>query len=1140
MKAFLDKIFLFTSLSMCSVMGFPQGKPDPIKIAFNKNASTQNQSLHFEHLGLEEGLSNETVLAIYQDSKGYLWFGTEDGLNKYDGYSFTKYRFDPFDVKSLAQNSIYTIWEDKDGFIWVGTFEGLCRFDRRTEKFSRFKPSPVAKFSDPNITAVNEDSDGMIWAGSFGGLCRFDRQKGIFLPDSFGIQGVTCIKKDKTGTLWIGSFTGFYKMNLSTRKGKLAEVSFIPYQYDPDDPNSLSSNSVRSIFEDHEGKLWLATDNGINSFDRKTGMFTRYQHDPKNIYTISTNQAEWLGTFIQEDLEGNLWIGTAEGLNKLSVDRRVFTAYRHNPEDASSLSHNVVISLHIDSAGILYAGTQGGKLNKANLNPKPFGLIRRDPKNINSLSSNEVTAILEDSSGFIWIGTFGKGLNRWNKRTNQFMHFRYDPSRPTTLRSDTVMALLKDLNGTIWVCNGNVLSKLKNQTGEFIHYYCHEKNDKDPHQSFIFSITKDREGFIWLATGRSPKRFDEKTEKFKHYYYDPADTSGVSDWGALSIFADSRDNIWVGHGSRATDRFDKKEERFVHYKHDPDDSTSISSNIVKSSFGDSAGNLWLGTMSGGLCYFDYQTERFTTFTDKHGLPANNVYSLLTDNSGHLWLGTSAGLSQYDPVKKTFTNYDVKDGLQSNIFASGIGINWSKAGCFKGVDGILYFGGNSGINFFDPQQLKPNSEVPPIVITQFKLFDKLMKGFNESKKIVLNYNQNYFSFEFASLSFYNPAKNKYAYMLEGVDDDWVISGSRRYVAYTNIDPGTYTFKVKGTNNDGIWNDEGASIRIIINPPWWRTWWAYTLYVLLFIIALWSFIKWRTRSLKKEKEILEQRVTQRTNELKKEKEIVEETLTELKSTQAQLIQSEKMASLGELTAGIAHEIQNPLNFVNNFSDVNKELLTEMKDEMKRGNIEEANSIANDVIDNEEKISHHGKRAESIVKGMLQHSRTSSGQKEPTDINALADEYLRLAYHGLRAKDKSFNPKFETSFDNSIGKINVNPQDIGRVILNLINNAFYAVSEKAKQNIAGYEPTVIVSTKKENGKVVISVADNGTGIPQKVTDKIFQPFFTTKPTGQGTGLGLSLAYDIITKGHGGELKVETKEGEGSEFRIILSSST
>jgi signal transduction histidine kinase len=296
----------------------------------------------------------------------------------------------------------------------------------------------------------------------------------------------------------------------------------------------------------------------------------------------------------------------------------------------------------------------------------------------------------------------------------------------------------------------------------------------------------------------------------------------------------------------------------------------------------------------------------------------------------------------------------------------------------------------------------------------------------------------------------------------------------------------------------------------------------------IAVVYTIVQKQSRNLKKQNVQLEEKVMHRTKDL-------QQSLEHLKSTQNQLIQSEKMASLGELTAGIAHEIQNPLNFVNNFSDVNTELIDELNQEADKGNIEEMRAIAKDIRDNEQKINQHGKRADAIVKGMLQHSRTSSGQRELTDINALCDEYLRLAYHGLRAKDKSFNASFKTDFDNRIGKINIIPQDIGRVILNLINNAFYAVSEKQKQNIFAYEPIVSVSTKRLVNTVEVKVSDNGNGIPQKVLDKIFQPFFTTKPTGEGTGLGLSLSYDII-KAHGGEIRVDTKEGEGSEFIILL----
>jgi signal transduction histidine kinase len=541
----------------------------------------------------------------------------------------------------------------------------------------------------------------------------------------------------------------------------------------------------------------------------------------------------------------------------------------------------------------------------------------------------------------------------------------------------------------------------------------------------------------------------------------------------------------------------------------------------------------MATFGGGLCQFNYNTGKFTTYTDKFGLADNSVYSILEDDKKHLWLGTANGLSRFDPVTKKFTNFYDKDGLQGRDFAAG---NRDQAARCKGKGGILYFGGSNGFNFFNPDQINADSSLAPVVITQFKLFDRLVKGANETKEIVLKHFENYFSFEFSSLSYSDPGKNQYAYKLEGADKDWVYSGTRRYVAYTNIDPGTYTFKVKATNSDGIWNEEGVSFAVVIRPPWWKTWWAYCLYGLLLMAALLAVHRYQ-----KNKVIRVEREKAQKKELAQAKEI-EKAYHELKTTQQQLIQSEKMASLGELTAGIAHEIQNPLNFVNNFSEVNKELLMEMKDGIDNGNLDEVKYLADDVIDNQDKIIHHGKRADAIVKGMLQHSRNSSGVKEPTDINSLCDEYLRLAYHANRAgrqamgeNGKSFNVITKTGFDNTIGKINLVPQEIGRVILNLINNAFYAVDEKKKAGGDGYEPTVIISTRKDKDKIEVKVKDNGNGIPQKVLDKIFQPFFTTKPAGQGTGLGLSLSYDII-KAHGGEIKVETREGEGSEFIVEL----
>ena len=456
---------------------------------------------------------------------------------------------------------------------------------------------------------------------------------------------------------------------------------------------------------------------------------------------------------------------------------------------------------------------------------------------------------------------------------------------------------------------------------------------------------------------------------------------------------------------------------------------------------------------------------------------------------------------------------------------------------------VWFAGSNELIYYDNSKQKNTNTNFPALIRSVSLigadsviYDGLpVDGSNDQPSFL--YKQNSLRFTYAATSYDNPSANQYQYFLQGFDKDWSAWTAETKKDYTNLPEGSYQFHVRAKNIYKHISGE-ATYSFEVLPPWWRTWWAYALYAVSFITAVSLIIRWRISSIHKEKKMLENKVAQRTAELKTEKEKVESTLAELKSTQAQLIQSEKMASLGELTAGIAHEIQNPLNFVNNFSEVNKEMIDEASQEISKGNITEVKNILNDIKDNSEKINYHGKRADAIVKGMLQHSRQTSGIKEPTDINALCDEYLRLSYHGLRAKDKSFNADYKTDFDETIGKINIVPQDIGRVLLNLFNNAFYATNEKKKNTDEIYKPLVTVETKKINDKVEIIVSDNGNGIPQNIIDKIFQPFFTTKPTGEGTGLGLSLSYDIM-KAHGGEIKVQTKEGEGTQFIVQLPNS-
>ena len=625
------------------------------------------------------------------------------------------------------------------------------------------------------------------------------------------------------------------------------------------------------------------------------------------------------------------------------------------------------------------------------------------------------------------------------------------------------------------------------------------------------------------------KRKNSKT--LQHINLSKLPGSNTSSNSVNTIYDSSKFGIWLltDNGLFLYDYSTAKVER---YGFDPKKGDVLKSQDINSLYVDKEGVLWVGTWNGGLNKYNIKTGKTKYYTIKDGLPSMGIQGILPDEKNKaLWLSTFEGMSRFSISEDQFNNFSTEDGIQGRLFADG--------SYLKTSNGLMVFGGQNGITVFNPNDITKNSTPPKVFITDFKIGDislfvnndSLTKNVpNKKENIVLQFNQNNLSINYIGIHYANPANNKFAYKLENYDDSWREVGNIRMAYYYNLPPGDYTFRVKAANSNGVWNETGASISFSITPPWWRTWWAYAIYGLLFIVVIFSIDRFQR------KRLLEiQRVKAKEIELAQAKEI-EKAYHKLKETQSQLIQSEKMASLGELTAGIAHEIQNPLNFINNFSDVSNELIDEMKDEFKKGDINQGFAIADDISKNLEKINYHGKRADGIVKGMLQHSRVGNNVKEPTNINALADEYLRLAYHGLRAKDKSFNAELETHFEINLPKINVIPQDVGRVLLNLFTNAFYATHQKQKTANGEYKPCVSVTTAQKNEIVEIIVKDNGMGIPDAIKDKIMQPFFTTKPTGEGTGLGLSLSYDIIVKSHGGTIIIDSIENEYTIFTIRL----
>lgn len=828
-----------------------------------KACAAENNSIKFEHITTAQGLSQSGIRSMIQDSQGFMWFGTEYGLNKYDGYRLKIYQYNEIDSSSLSDNFINSLYEDKFGIIWVATDSGgLNKLDRETESFIHYTSdlNNPNSLSDNRVMSVYEDAPGTLWVGTDGGgLNKFNRETEQFThynynidkPTSLSNDTVLSIYEDSFGTLWVGTDGGgLNKLNRLTDQ-------FTRYKHDPDDSSSLSDNTVLSIYEDSSGRLWIGTLNGgLNQFKRKTGQFIHYQHDPINPNSLSHNTV----SSITEGKGGNLWLATSswygksygKKLDKFNPETEQFTHYSHDPTNPTTLNDTVFVSLFIDSSETLWIGTGFGGVNKLDQKGTKFSHYKHNPHHLNSLSDNHVMSIHEDSSGLIWIGTNSGGLNKFNHQTGKFTHYTHDSKNPNSLSSDNVWSIYEDSNGGLWVgAFGGGLNKLDRQTGKFTHYTHDPKNPNSLNNNTVSSIYEDRKGTLWIGTfGGGLDKFDRQTEEFTHYLHNPNDPNSLSDNSVVSIYEDSSGTLWITTFNGGLNKFDREPEKFTRYTHDPNNPNSLSYDRVLSVNEYPAGTLWIGTYGGGLNKFDIATETFTHYTENDGLPSNSVVGILADDNGNLWLSTGNGLSKFNPEAETFRNYDVGDGLQGNEF-DGV-----KAYA-KTKDGAMLFGGLNGFNLFYPDQVKDNPHIPPIVITDFRIFDKTVKlnpAISVAKEIKLSYKDDFFSFKFAALDYTNPEKNQYAYKLEGFDHDWIYSGTRRYASYTNLDPGTYTFRVKGSNNDGVWNEEGTSVTITIIPPPWKTGWAYTLYGIAIFGAIYGYVQWKTFAQVRENSLL----------------------------------------------------------------------------------------------------------------------------------------------------------------------------------------------------------------------------------------------------------------------------------------------
>ncbi len=828
-------------------------------VRFASGLSAQPGMIAFEHISLEQGLSQSVVTCILQDRKGFMWFGTMDGLNKYDGYSFSVYKHDLQNPHSLSDNSIQALFEDESGVLWIGTRSGLNSFDRRSEKFTRYlhDPNDPHSLSHNTINAICEtrhDSAATLWVGTNGGLHRFERARKRFLRYQHDPNDAASLSDNAVRALHVSYNTGAALLWIGTLQGldQLApppfpqQARFIHFKPDFKNPQGLGDNRVLSIAEEAGGVLWLGTfGGGLQRFDPRTQQFEHYRHDPRDPASLRHNVVRPLA-ISQRDSTATLWIGTGGGLEQFDMQQRRFFHHQHDDTNPGSLSNNDVWSIHEDRSGTLWIGTYGGGLNKFSPAQRKFAHVRHDPMNPNSLGHNMVMALHEARAGDksrLWVGTGGGGVYEYDPERERFIAYRHDPENANSLSNDGVAAICQDHTGALWIGTGIGLNRLSPDQKRFTHFL---NDPNDPHSlsgNGISAIVETRhrgKSFLWIGTGNAGlNRFDPQTGRVQRYQHDPMNPHSLSHnriYG-LHVAPGNDDSLalWIGTDSGLNQlalneaAFSTEGAvRFRRYKHDPNNAASLSSDRIFSfcSAPDSAGRvLWVGTWGGGLNRFEQRSGQFTYFTEKDGLPNDVIYGILCDADGKLWLSTNNGLSKFDPVARTFRNYDVDDGLQSNEFNQG-------AYC-KSRTGEMFFGGINGFNRFHPEQVRDNPYAPPIVLTAFEKFDKLMpleSAVSETEKITLSYRDNFFSFVFAALDYTNPAKNQYAYKLEGFDEDWIYCGTRRYASYTNLDGGEYLFRVKGSNHDGIWNEEGVAVTIIVTPPFWKTWWFLTLFAL----------------------------------------------------------------------------------------------------------------------------------------------------------------------------------------------------------------------------------------------------------------------------------------------------------------------
>ncbi|MDB5285702.1 MAG: rcsC 4 [Mucilaginibacter sp.] len=1081
----------------------------------------QNQSLKFEHLGKKEGLSQINVGCIIQDSRGFIWVGTRDGLNRYDGYNFTYYKHDPQNPTSLSSSMIADIAEDKEGNIWVATIIGLNKFERSKGRFIQY-------FHDGKN------------------------------PNSISDNVLNKIMFDYKGNLWIAGQNGLDYMDIKTK-------TFKHYRQNDKDLNSISNNSISYVYEDAKRNIWVGTTGGgLNLLDQKTNTFKNFKFDPKKPNSISGNNI----TCIFEDKKHRMWVGTQNGLNLLDINKGTFINYKHNEKGKNPILSTTIYSLSMDDNNNLWIGSENGGLCILNPETGNFYTYLHDDIDKSSITGNSIYSILKDYHGNMWLGAFSGGINLFKKSTESFTHYRHN-SLSNSLSNDFVLSVYEDKDKSVWVgTDGGGVNKFNYQNDNVIHYL-QQPGKNSITGNFVLTINQDKEGNFWFGTWADGLSiYNPKTKVFTNLKNDPLNPNSLGGNNIYALTFSKDGTAWIGTYNNGLSHYDRKKNKFTSYKNNVNDPKSISSDRVYSLLEDSKGNLWIGTFDGGLNLldrktntfirfqhnkyknslsddnvpdlyedkkgniwistftglnlFDPVTKHFTVYTKKDGLPSDIIYAAREDDDGKIWVSSNNGLSSFDPVKKVFKNYTVEDGLQEDEFKSH--------SAFKGNSGMLYFGGVNGFNAFSPGQILKPQGFSPLAITSLQVFNKtiypakdendsspLKEDISDTKSITLTHKQSVVSLEFAALDYASADKKRYAYMLEGFDKEWNYIGTKHSATYTNLPAGKYAFKIKYQNSSGLWSPVTNGLQIITKPPFWLTWWFESGTLALIIIGIYFIFRVRIKSIKEQKNILEKQVEERTlrlAEMTKDERVLRK---EAEKAREDAEKANKAKSI--FLATMSHEIRTPMNGVMGMATL----------------------LANTPLNDEQKeytetIQSCGDTLLNVINDILDFSKIESGNLEldEQDFNLRDCIETVLDVFAERAARSNLDLVYQVEH-NVPAQIIADALRLKQILINLVGNA---IKFTAKGEV--FICVKLKSNKDKMYELLFEIRDTGIGIPPNKLNRLFKAFSqvdssTTRKYG-GTGLGLAISEKLVNL-MGGEIFVKSEVDTGTTFSFTIA---